>query len=147
MVRTEKEKKHLREFGLWLSKRRIECGFESQNQLHIKSTVSTSTLCRIEAGTQKAEPETLAKLAPHLKMSHGELMIVAGYLEPVEASKKEREAHVDDAAASRTKDDLSPRTYEIIQEAVEYALKKYGKMETVTDGTLDKNSPTTKDNN
>jgi transcriptional regulator with XRE-family HTH domain len=49
-----------------------------------------------------------------------------------------KKAHVDDAAANRIPPDLSPETYDIIQEAVQYALRKYGKTETVTGANSDK---------
>lgn len=51
-----------------------------------------------------------------------------------------KKAHVDDAAANRIPPDLSPETYDIIQEAVQYALRKHGKSETVTDANPDKSS-------
>jgi len=74
------EKEQLREFGLWLAKRREFCGYASQRQLALKSGVSPATISRIESGIQKAEPDTLARLAPNLGISHEELMAIAGYL-------------------------------------------------------------------
>ncbi|MHB1167388.1 MAG: helix-turn-helix domain-containing protein, partial [Carboxydocellales bacterium] len=46
------EKEQLKEFGLWLSKRRESCGYASQRQLALKSGVSPATISRIEAGIQ-----------------------------------------------------------------------------------------------
>lgn len=69
-----------KEFGLWLASLREESGFSSQRQLALASDVSPTTISRIEAGTQKAEPQTLAKLAPHLKVPVELLMARAGYL-------------------------------------------------------------------
>lgn len=75
------EKEQLKEFGLWLSKRRESCGYASQRQLALKSGVSPATISRIESGIQKAEPDTLARLAPYLSISHEELMAIAGYID------------------------------------------------------------------
>ncbi|MDA8211184.1 MAG: helix-turn-helix transcriptional regulator [Clostridia bacterium] len=75
------EKEQLKEFGLWLSKRRESCGYSSQRQLSLKSGVSPATISRIESGIQKAEPDTLARLAPYLSISHEELMAIAGYID------------------------------------------------------------------
>lgn len=74
------EKEQLKEFGSWLSKRRESCGYASQRQLALKSGVSPATISRIESGIQKAEPVTLARLAPYLSISHEELMAIAGYI-------------------------------------------------------------------
>lgn len=70
---------HLKEFGIWFSKLRLDSGYKSQRQLALDSDVSPTTLSRIESGIQKAEPDTLAKLAPYLKSSFEELMTKAGY--------------------------------------------------------------------
>ena len=75
------EKEQLKKFGLWLSKRRESCGYASQRQLDLKSGVSPATISRIESGIQKAEPDTLARLAPYLSISHEELMAIAGYID------------------------------------------------------------------
>lgn len=75
------EKEQLKEFGLWLSKRRESCRYASQRQLALKSGVSPATISRIESGIQKAEPDTLARLAPYLSISHEELMAIAGYID------------------------------------------------------------------
>lgn len=83
------EQEQLKDFGLWLTKRRESCGYKSQRRLAIRADVSTSTISRVEAGIQKAKPETLAKLAPYLKISHKELMIVAEYLDPEPVPKEE----------------------------------------------------------
>jgi transcriptional regulator with XRE-family HTH domain len=73
------DKEQLKEFGIWFSKLRVASGYSSQRQLALTSNVSTTTVSRIESGNQKAEPETLAKLAPFLKVSFSEVMIKAGY--------------------------------------------------------------------
>lgn len=46
------------------------------------SGVSDATLSRIESASQKATPDTLKKIAPHLMVSENEIMAEAGYLEP-----------------------------------------------------------------
>lgn len=69
------------EFGLWFANMRERCGYDSQRKLAIASGVANSTIARIESGTQLPEPETLAKLAPYLKIGHRELMAIAGHLE------------------------------------------------------------------
>lgn len=71
-----------KDFGLYFAKVREESGFRSQRQLALVSRVSNGTIARIEDGTQRAKPETLKALAPHLKnSSYEELMEKAGYLE------------------------------------------------------------------
>jgi HTH-type transcriptional regulator, competence development regulator len=76
----------LKEFGVYLSKLREKSGYKSQRQLALAADVAPATLSRIEGGTQKASPETLEKLAKHLKdVSYEDLMNASGYLnkEPV----------------------------------------------------------------
>jgi len=70
----------LKEFGIWLTKLREQQGYTSQRQLYLASGVSNSTISRMEAGTQKPEPETLKKLAPFLGVSYEHLLKQAGYL-------------------------------------------------------------------
>ena len=72
--------KQLKEFGLWFSKLREESGYKSQRQLSLVSSVSNSTISRIESGEQKANPHTLEKLAPYLLCSFEDLMVKSGYL-------------------------------------------------------------------
>lgn len=76
----------LKEFGIWFSNLRIASGYKSQRQLALESNVSPTTISRIESGAQKAEPDTLAKLAPYVKTSYDELMVKAGY--PIKISSK-----------------------------------------------------------
>lgn len=52
----------------------------SQRKLAMISSVSNSTVSRIESATSDADPETLKKLAPCLGVSYEELMKVAGYI-------------------------------------------------------------------
>ncbi len=75
-----KTNKQLKSFGLWFSKMREDSGFKSQRQLSIFSGVSNTTISRMESGEQKASPQTLEKLAPHLNCSFEDLMVQAGYL-------------------------------------------------------------------
>lgn len=70
----------LKEFGLWFSKIREESGYKSQRQLSLVSSVSNTTISRIESGEQKANPQTLEKLAPYLICSFEDLMIQSGYI-------------------------------------------------------------------
>ncbi|EIW20561.1 MULTISPECIES: LexA family protein [Pelosinus] len=76
----DKMNEQLKNFGLWFSKIREDSGFKSQRQLSIFSGVSNTTISRMESGEQKASPQTLGKLAPHLNCSFEDLMIKAGYL-------------------------------------------------------------------
>lgn len=70
----------MKTFGKTLTKIREKSGFSTQRQLALQSKVSPATISRIEAGIQNAEPKTLAKLAPFLKISYEELLQMAGYL-------------------------------------------------------------------
>lgn len=72
--------KQLKEFGLWFSTMREKSGYKSQRQLSLVSSVSNTTISRIESGDQKATPETLEKLAPYLNCSFEALMIQSGYI-------------------------------------------------------------------
>lgn len=76
----DKTNTQLKNFGLWFSKMREDSGFKSQRQLSIFSGVSNTTISRMESGEQKANPQTLGKLAPHLNCSFEDLMMQAGYL-------------------------------------------------------------------
>ncbi|SHH32030.1 Helix-turn-helix [Thermosyntropha lipolytica DSM 11003] len=70
-------------FGLYLAKLREKQGFDSQRKLALAAKVSPATISRIEAGIQKAEPDTLKKLAPYLGVPLEVLMEKAGYLDSV----------------------------------------------------------------
>lgn len=69
-----------KKFGLFLTKLREQQGLNTQRKLAILSKISPATISRIEAGIQQAEPETLKKLAPHLKIPYEDLMEAAGYI-------------------------------------------------------------------
>ena len=69
-------------FGQFLSELRVRYGFKTQKQLAEAAGISQATLSRIEAGTQKPNPETLMALAQQLRpVTYGELMEKAGYLQ------------------------------------------------------------------
>ena len=70
----------IKSFGKMLTQLREKSGFPTQRQLALQSKISPATISRIEAGIQKAEPKTLAKLAPYLKISYEELLQMSGYL-------------------------------------------------------------------
>lgn len=72
---------NIKEFGSYLTSLRISAGYESQRQLAIQAKVSPATISRIESGMQRAEPETLEKLAPLLGVTHEELLSQSGYLD------------------------------------------------------------------
>lgn len=67
-------------FPLYLLNLRQKNGFKSQRKLALDAGISSATLSRIEAGTQKPQPETLEKLAPLLNVTYEELLEKAGYL-------------------------------------------------------------------
>jgi repressor LexA len=77
---TDAAKKELEEIGLWFIKLREMSGYKSQRQLADASSVSNTTISRIESGRQKAKPITLEKLTPYLNCSFEELMVKFGYL-------------------------------------------------------------------
>lgn len=69
-------------FGSFLKEIRLSYGYKTQKQLADVSGISQTTLSRIEAGTQRPQPETLRILAEHLRpYTYGELMERAGYFE------------------------------------------------------------------
>lgn len=71
-----------KEFGEYLTKLRERSGFRSQRQLAIEAGISPATLSRIEAGTQKPQPETLKAISKFLRdTSYEDLMKIAGYIE------------------------------------------------------------------
>ncbi|HEU4962266.1 MAG TPA: helix-turn-helix transcriptional regulator [Bacilli bacterium] len=68
--------------GDTLAKLRERSGFKSQRQLAMEAGISPATLSRIEAGTQKPQPETLKTLSKYLRdTSYEDLMKMAGYIE------------------------------------------------------------------
>lgn len=77
-------------FGGFLKDLRVRYGYKTQKQLADASGVSQTTLSRIEAGTQRPQPETLRVLAEHLRpYTYGELMEQAGYFDGLDSSDKE----------------------------------------------------------
>lgn len=70
----------IKRFGLYCARLRDVRGYKTQKDLALDAGISPATLSRIEAGTHKAEPETLKKLAPFLNVPYGILMVAAGYL-------------------------------------------------------------------
>lgn len=78
-----------RNFGEFLKRLRIQYGYRTQKQLAERSGVSQTTLSRIEAGTQKPQPETLRALAPHFPpYTFADLMNRAGYLDGADAASE-----------------------------------------------------------
>lgn len=72
----------LKQFGLFVATSREKSGYNSQRQLALASGISNGTIARIEAGTQKAIPDTLKTLSKHLKgVTYEELMSKSGYLD------------------------------------------------------------------
>ena len=102
----------------------------TQEQLAELVGISRSAISLYEIDKREPDFDTLRILAKFFDTS-------ADYLLGLTDVKK---AHIDDAAANRIPPDLSPETYDIIQEAVQYALRKHGKSETVTDANTDKSS-------
>lgn len=70
----------LQEFGRYLAELRVARGFETQRALAAAAGVSPATISRVEGGVQRAEPDTLARLAPVLGEDYESLMRAAGYL-------------------------------------------------------------------
>ncbi|MCI1696271.1 helix-turn-helix domain-containing protein [Aneurinibacillus aneurinilyticus] len=124
----------LKEFGLYFARIREKSGYKSQRQLSIASGVSNGTIARIEAGTQKPQPETLKVLAQHLReVTYEELLEKAGYLNE-ENNITEKDEDITPPQAKRIIDslarakDLDDEDYEVIADQVErlieYAKKK-----------------------
>lgn len=99
-MKEKSSKEELIKFGIWFAQQRESAGYESQRQLALDSGVSTTTISRIESGIQKAEPKTLHKLAPFLKLSYEELLAKAGYLPEPE---KLNTAHIPEDYAKKYK--------------------------------------------
>lgn len=77
-------------FGEFLKELRKRYGYKTQKQLADVSGISQTTLSRIEAGTQRPQPETLRILAEHLRpYTYGELMERAGYLDGLSVADKD----------------------------------------------------------
>ena len=67
--------------GEFLKDKRKEKGL-SQRQLAEYSGVSNTEISRLEAGTrQKPSPKVLSAIAPHLGVTYGELLKMAGYID------------------------------------------------------------------
>lgn len=67
--------------SLTLKELRLAAGFRSLRQLSLASSVPISTLSRLENDPDnQPAPDTLRKLAPHLKVPHEELLKLAGYM-------------------------------------------------------------------
>lgn len=76
-------------FGEFLKEIRIRYGYKTQKQLADISGISQTTLSRIEAGTQRPQPETLRVLAEYLRpYTYGELMEQAGYFHGMTSDDK-----------------------------------------------------------
>ena len=92
----------MKKFGLWLIEKIKQCGYNSPRQFALKANISPSTISRIASGTQKAEPDTLAKMAPCLGITYEELMKKAGYItddtlnSPERSSKNKSNSTLDD---------------------------------------------------
>ncbi|PJI10008.1 MULTISPECIES: helix-turn-helix domain-containing protein [Clostridium] len=71
-------------FGEYIKRIRELRGY-SQRKLSTLSSLSNTTICRIEKGTnggiENPDAETIAKLAEGLKLNKETLLIAAGYLE------------------------------------------------------------------
>ena len=70
----------LKEFGRWFAKIRIAAGFESQSELAAACGIHSSTISKLEKGGIRPTPDTLKKLAPHLKVPYKSLMEAAGHM-------------------------------------------------------------------
>ena len=70
----------LKEFGRWMEEVRRAAGFESQAELAVACKVHASTISKLEKGGIRPTPDTLKKLAPHLKVSYSSLLEAAGHL-------------------------------------------------------------------
>ena len=67
--------------GDYIKNLRLKEGYKTQKQLSDLSGISQTTLSRIEAGSQKPLPDTLAILSRYLRsVSYGELMEKVGYM-------------------------------------------------------------------
>lgn len=103
---------------------------KQQSAMATYLNVSDPTVSQWKTDKRQPDLQTLKKISKFFDCS-------TDYLLGLTDIKK---AHIDDAAANRIPPNLSPETYAIIQEAVQYALRKYGKSETITDASPDKSS-------
>lgn len=67
--------------GVVIARARIKAGYKSQRKLSEASGISNATISRIEAGTQRPDPETLRLLSYVLDVPYEELMQAAGYID------------------------------------------------------------------
>lgn len=70
-----------KDFGDYLKKLRIEAGYTSQRQFGLAVGISSASISRIESNDQQAEPDTIKKMAPFLKVPYQELLKAAGYID------------------------------------------------------------------
>jgi len=63
-------------FGEFLKKHRIASGYKSQRRLAEKSNVSSATISRIESGKQRPELRTIQAIAPFLRTTSIEKMVM-----------------------------------------------------------------------
>jgi|GEM_PF-2719965 len=74
-------------FGKWFVEQRIKAGYIFKKDLAKAADVDPSTLTKMENNENKPKPETLMKLAPHVKVSYNELLARAGHLDENTAKK------------------------------------------------------------
>jgi transcriptional regulator with XRE-family HTH domain len=68
-------------FGKLLQRLAVKKGIESGAEIARLSGISTTTISRLFSGKQKASPETIALLAPHLDVEYEYLLKEAGYIQ------------------------------------------------------------------
>jgi len=71
------------EAGNYLKGLALAEGISDDSELARLSSLSASTVNRIMRGKQKATPETLKKMHPHLGVSYEHLMVKFGYIEEI----------------------------------------------------------------
>lgn len=72
--------------GDLIKQARISNGYKTKKEFSDATSVSPSTLSRIENNTQEPTPETLMKISKHLKnVTYGELMRAARYFDGLES--------------------------------------------------------------
>ena len=89
--------------GNWLTELRTKAGYKSLRSLSADCRVDVSTLARIERDLHVASPETLKRLAPHLKTPYIRLLGICGHLADDKESQKAAEFYRENPKTTKSK--------------------------------------------
>ena len=111
-------------FGWFVAEAMKEAGLDKPADLRRASGITAATVHRLLYETGKPKPETLAKLAPAINRSYGELLTRAGYGRP--------EQHVTD----REPDPLAAELDRMLSDASRLTKAEKGDLRAIVNATL-----------